>query len=163
MNRNALNRAFLLIKGENDMNKARKWTNPDELQKAVDRYFAECEASRREYPLKNGGIQIRYENVPSMIGLAVFLDVNKDTLYSWINEEDRGLGEDIQKRISGVLLRARARVEQSTLARALDGTYDSRIAAMVLGKLGYSAASDNPSTIVIVEGGKTADVSEWSK
>ena len=142
-----------------------KWTNPDELQKRIDEYFSLCDSTRKELQLKNGDIRIRYEKPPTIAGLAYFLGCNKDTLYSWMNEECKvSIGKDIQKQISDCLADARDRIEALTLERASQCDYEPKIATLILNGFGYNSRDDSSSIVLVkVAGADGKDVNDWSK
>lgn len=141
------------------------FTDPVELSERIEAYFEHCEQSRDVRELKNGDIKVRQE-YPSVIGLAVWLGCSKQTISSYINQEEKHsqLTPEMLQRISDVLSRARDRIEQSTLSASTVGDYDQRIAAMVLTNFGYGRPADeSPNITIKVESTKASDVDEWSR
>lgn len=135
------------------------------LQAAVDAYISECEASVQVYPLKNGGVQVRIAKPASIAGLAVYLHVHKDTLYSYISGEHRSsIDGEVYKQLSECLGRARDRIEALTVGHAMAGDLDSKTATLILNGYGYNRKEDeSPSVTVRIEGANAADAAEWSR
>ena len=141
----------------------RKYTDPEKLERDVEAYFkfVESPENRKEYPLKNGGTLIRYNTTPSMIGLAVWLDIAKPTLYTMLNGEGMEMLDDSTKKaMIDTLSRARERIEQATLDRSQSGDFQPKIAAMVLTAMGYERPQDDRAVVVKIQG---AGTDEWSK
>jgi len=131
--------------------------DPVEIQRRIDEYFAQYEASRDIRPLKSGDLRVR-ASWPSVIGLCAFLGIGKTAYYSYLdgkypipqnhstksvsksdNSADNGVdGEDIAQSIADTLARARDRIEQIILEAAANGDIDSRIAALLMSQWGYS-------------------------
>jgi hypothetical protein len=147
------NRYFLRDWSVTVMSKHLVFPDPDKLQRDVDAYFAHCDESRREYIMTAGDVRVRQE-YPSMIGLAVWLGVCKDTLYTYIAGEDRPTVDPvIYDKISSILSHAKDRVEQSTLQAAATSDYNPKIAGLVLGRLGYTGQPDTEIGVTIkIEG-----------
>lgn len=134
----------------------------DELDERVEAYFKHCADSRQELPLRNGDIRIRQE-LPSMVGLALWLGVHRDTLYSYINGTDgtNGLDAEEHKTASDILARAQLRIHQATMIAAANGDMDSRTAAMLLTNYGYArAADDSPTVTVRIDSGSSG--ADWA-
>ena len=132
------------------------FNDPVELQKRVDEYFQHCEDSKTVYELKNGDIKIRQE-YPSMVGLALWLGVSKDTLYSYIyQEEKKCLDESINKAISETLSCARDRIKKSYIESSMSGDADSRIAGMLLTAMGETTPENQTTVNVIIQGDSDA-------
>ena len=142
-----------------------KFTDPVDLREKIEAYFQHCEDSRTERELKNGDIRIRQET-PSMIGLATWLQCSPDTLYSYINGEDKSkqiADQEIYNTISGTLARARDRCAAALAQRAVDGDCDSRTAALLLGSYGIVQKSEVATkATVVIEGATAADVEDWA-
>lgn len=138
-----------------------KYTDPEKLEADIKAYFDHCESTKREFELKAGGTLTRYEEPPSMIGLALWLDVSKVALYKWLDGEYmEQVDERTKERFLYLLSRARDRIEQTTLARATTGDYQPKIAAMVLTNMGYEKPQDDRAVVVKIQG---AGTDEWSK
>ena len=141
----------------------RKYTDPEKLERDVEAYFEHIESpeNKQDYELKNGAILTRYKQTPSMIGLAVWLDIAKPTLYLMLNGDGMELlDEHTKTAMIDTLQRARDRIEQATLDRASTGDYQPKIAAMVLTSMGYEKPQDDRAVVVKIQG---SDASEWSK
>lgn len=139
--------------------------NPDDLQQKVDAYFQHCESSITSRELKNGDVRYREES-PTMIGLAVWLGCNKETLYSYINMDDcRNIDEDTYNKLSNILACARDRMELALVNRALNGDCEAKGAAMILSNYGYSlkTETDNTSSVSVKIHGSSKDAEDWSK
>ena len=130
--------------------------DPEELKKKVDAYFDDCEKSKKVYELKNGDIKIR-QTFPSMAGLSVWLDIDRNTLYSYMNEEPKvQLDEDVQKSISNTLINARERIKTSLVQSSMSGDADSRIAGMLLTAMGETTPEVQNTVNVIIQGDSEA-------
>lgn len=152
------------------------FTNPADLAEKVEQYFAKCEASKDVRELKNGDIKIRRE-LPSFVGLAVFLGVAQPTLRLYAdgkydsqqdsqqdNGQDNGQNERYTESYSAVLARARDRMELAVVEAASNGDTDSRITLARLAKFGYSTkveTENNTKLTVMWEGCGLDDVKEW--
>lgn len=125
----------------------------DELKLKVSAYFNRCSQSKRELQLKNGDIKIRQE-FPTMSGLASFLGVNRDTLYSYINGESKGdqLSDSELKLISDTLSQARQDIATSLAQASLSGDADAKIAAMLLTAMGETNNDSSPTVNIIIQG-----------
>lgn len=81
-----------------------------------------------------------YENygdtVPSNVGLARVLEVNRSTLYLWGGDKNKPEFHDILEEIQ-------ATQERVLLNKGLNGTYNSNIVKLLLGKHGYVQQKDN--------------------
>lgn len=132
------------------------FTDPVELQERINAYFKHCEESKKIYELKNGDIKIRQE-FPSMAGLSLWLDVDRNTLYSYMNEEEKVQNSsDINKQISNTLLRAREHIKQSLVQSSMSGDADSRIAGMLLTAMGETTPETSTTVNVIIQGDSDA-------
>ena len=149
----------------------RAFTSPEELAKLVDEYFDQCAATRDTRQLKSGDIRVR-QNLPSIVGLAVYLGIAKSTLLLYAEgkydidttkgDNSNGCG-DIQN-YSTVLARARDRIELETLNAASNGDTDSRITLARLAKFGYSTKVETESKTELTvkwEGVDTSDIEAW--
>ena len=132
------------------------FNDPKELQERVDAYFQHCEESKTVYELKNGDIKIRQE-FPSMVGLALWLGVHKDTLYSYIYQEEKvALEDSVNKAISETLSRARDTIKRSYIQASMSGDADSRIAGMLLTAMGETQPEVQNNLTVVIQGDSDA-------
>lgn len=80
-----------------------------------------------------------YENygdrVPSNVGLARVLEIHRSTLYVWAGDADK-------VEFSDILDELQATQERVLLSKGLDGTYNSNIVKLMLGKHGYVQQKD---------------------
>lgn len=76
----------------------------------------------------------QYEHViPSTAGLAVVLGVSRETLYAWGREKTE---------FSDILCNIQAKQESVLINNGLQGTFNSAITKLVLGKHGYHEKQD---------------------
>ncbi len=68
-------------------------------------------------------------NLPTIEGLALHLDVNRDTIYNW---------ESIYPTFSDILDKLKAKQASMLLRNGLSGDYNPIIAKMILTKHGYT-------------------------
>ena len=130
--------------------------NPEELRKQIDAYFKHCEDSKKVYELKNGDIKIRQE-FPSMAGLTVWLGCSRDTLYSYINLDEKVSQDgDITKQISDTIISARERIKKSLVQCSMSGDADSRIAGMLLTAMGETQPEIQATVNVVIQGDSDA-------
>lgn len=138
------------------MSKPFKFTNPDDLEAKVNAYFEHCKLSEKEYSLKNGDIKIRKE-FPTMTGLAVWLHCNRETLYSYINgDEKTGISEEAQTAITNTLSHARNRIALELSQASMAGDADSRIASLLLNAMGETTPEVNATINVVIQGDSDA-------
>lgn len=136
--------------------KPTSFDDPEGLQERVDAYFQHCEDSKTVRELKNGDVKIRQE-FPSMVGLARWLGVHKDTLSSYILGEDKvSLDDDTNKRISATLIGARDEIKRNYIQSSLSGDADSRIAGMLLTAMGETTPETSTTVNVIIQGDSDA-------
>lgn len=72
---------------------------------------------------------------PSHVGLALYLDLNQDTLYDWAKQEEK-------KEFSEILAKIKLIQHEMLIGGGISGEYNSNIAKLVLGKHGYSDKQD---------------------
>ena len=91
------------------------------------KYNEELLAKAREYLFK-------YEElgdvIPSAIGLSLYLDVCRDTLYDWDGQEGK-------EEFSYILKQINSTQQQVLLNKGLTSDFNSAITKLVLGKHGY--------------------------
>lgn len=130
--------------------------DPDELERKVNEYFDICEKSKEVYELKNGDVKIR-QKYPSMAGLSVYLNVDRDTLKSYINmEEKSSLDEDTLKQFSATLSRARERIKETLIQASITGDAESRIAGLLLTAMGETQPETQTTVNVVIQGDSDA-------
>ena len=132
------------------------FNNPEELKQRIEEYFDRCEKSKKTYELKNGDIKIRQE-FPTMSGLAVYLGVTRDTLYSYMNGESKtGVEGNVLKEISDTLSYARQRVATALSQCSLSGDAEAKIASMLLTAMGETTPEVQNTVNVIIQGDSEA-------
>lgn len=75
------------------------------------------------------------DRVPSAVGLCRVLEVVPSTLYKWGSDKDK-------PEFSVILAELQATQERILLNMGLDGTYNSNIVKLMLGKHGYKEQKD---------------------
>lgn len=101
-------------------------------QRVLD-YINECEDEIEEYHKTRGDKSDSYDRIvkvklPSIEGLAVFLDVNKTTIYEW---------ESTYPQFSNVIDKLRQKQASELINKGLSGDYNPTIAKVLLTKHGY--------------------------
>lgn len=135
---------------------ASAFTDPEELKKKIEDYFSFCEGSRKEYELKNGDIKVR-QKFPTMTGLAVWLNVSRDTLYSYINQEPKeDNDEEVTKRLSDTLIYAKNRIAEELMQASMAGDADAKIASLLLNAMGETQPEISATVNVFMQGDSEA-------
>ena len=80
-----------------------------------------------------------YNTLPSIAGLAIRLDVARDTLQAWANDEDKPEFSDIYAKLM-------AMQEDELIRNGLMGHFNASITKMILTKHGYSDKVDATSS-----------------
>lgn len=138
------------------MPKPFSFTDADELQRKVDAYFDACHATEKTLDLKSGDIKVR-KQFPTMTGLANWLHVSRDTLYSYINgDEKTGNSVETNKRITDTLLYAKQAIAEELMQAAIAGDADSRIAGMLLTAMGETTPEQGNTVNIIIQGDSDA-------
>ncbi len=68
--------------------------------------------------------------IPSVVGLALVVDVRRETLHVWAKEDGK-------EELSNILSQIQEKQERVLINSGLDGTFNSNITKLVLGKHGY--------------------------
>jgi hypothetical protein len=76
----------------------------------------------------NGGYMAA-EEVPTIAGLALYIDKRRSTVYEWVKENER---------FSDIVSKIMAKQERELLNGSLKGDYNSTISKLMLTKHGYS-------------------------
>ena len=149
--------------------KGRAKLTPEQIDKLIQEYFEHCDSTVRAVQI---GKRVAEVQTPySLAGLAAYMDLSRDTLYEWSNgkypvSDDTEGSRDIQNRVSDSIMRARRRIEASLLERSLTGELDSKIAALILGHMGYAAKQEvqhSGNMAVTWQGSTAQDAEEWSR
>jgi len=119
----------------------------EELQAAVDAYFDSCDNKiiKRQHATGKGVTIIETPTPYTMAGLALALNVSRETLneYSKMDQEGNGRGNKSRREFSDIITRARQRVEAQKIEHGLVGCYDSKLAVLDLASNhGYSTKQD---------------------
>lgn len=77
-------------------------------------------------------------NLPTVAGLAVYLEVSRDTIYEWASKH---------KEFSDIIKRLRAKQEDRLINSGLSGDYNPTIAKVLLAKHGYKDSSESEVNI----------------
>ena len=155
------------------MGRPRVIKSPEWLEEKIAEYFQKCDDSKEEIILKSNDKRIRQE-LPSMVGLAVYLGVSKASLYEYLDgkydtddsDADNGNADKYTEQYSDILARARDRIELETLNAASNGDTDSRITLARLAKFGYSTKIEQDTKTELTvkwEGVGTSDIDAWGK
>lgn len=75
------------------------------------------------------------DKIPSVVGLALVVGVRRETLHVWS-------GEDGKEEIAEIMADIQATQERVLINSGLDGTFNSNITKLVLGKHGYHDKQD---------------------
>lgn len=105
-------------------------------------YSEDLEQKAIEYILQftDKGIKPEDEVIPSIEGLALWLEVNRDTLYSWEKQEDKATFSDIMSTLRAI----QAKV---LLNGSLQNKLNANISKALLSKHGYSEKTETESTV----------------
>lgn len=109
---------------------ARPTDYSEEILKKVKAYL---ELTQDEV-LESGKLKV---NLPSIEGLASFINVNRDTIYEWCK---------VHKEFSDNIENLRELQTQSLINNGLAGTYNPTIAKVLLSKQGYSEKTETDLT-----------------
>ena len=133
------------------------FSDPKELKQQVDAYFEHCKNSKKIFKLKNGDIKIR-QQFPTMTGLAVWLNCSRDTLYSYINQEEKpdSLDSGTLKQLSDTLSHARNRIAEELMQASMAGDADAKIASLLLNAMGETTPEVQNTVNVIIQGDSEA-------
>jgi hypothetical protein len=96
--------------------------SPEVITKSLQ-YLKEC--------IDSFGGDIKTVNLPSIEGLAIYLDINRDTIYKWEQDPDK-------KEFSDIVETIRAEQAKRLVNNGLSGNYNPTIAKLLLHKHGYS-------------------------
>ena len=111
----------------------------DEIIKKAKEYIDDCEDEEEQQMIglsAKGTEMFKIKtrvHIPSIEGLALYLDVHKDTLYEWEKEH---------KEFSDILAILRSKQANALIEKGLSGDYNSTIAKLLLSKHGYVEAKE---------------------
>lgn len=104
-------------------------------------YLSQCVDEEKEFHNTRGEKSDSYQRIvnvkiPTIEGLAVYLDVSRDTIYEWEKEHEV---------FSDILEKLRAKQASALICNGLSGTYNPTIAKVLLTKHGYREGIDQTS------------------
>ena len=110
----------------------------EEILIKTKEYISQCEDNVEEYHKTRGNTSDSYEriikvNLPTIEGLAVYLGINKDTIYTWRKEK-----QEFSELIEELL----AHQAKQLINKGLSGDYNPTIAKVLLTKHGYREGSE---------------------
>ena len=73
--------------------------------------------------------------IPSIAGLSLVLDINRDTIHAWAKQDDK-------QEFSDMLQKLNAKQQQILISKGLSGEFNSNITKLVLTKHGYHDKQD---------------------
>lgn len=96
----------------------------------------------------NGHISYVQVNLPKVVSLARFLEINKDTVYEWCKEYegDNEETEYLRQEFSVIVKEVEEAQEERLINNALGGLYQAKTANMMLSKHGYSEKRETDIT-----------------
>ena len=108
----------------------RAFTDPEDLERRIDEYFADCDKGREVEELTKRGELVRYtKRRPYTVeGMADWLKVNPETIRNYGKTDE----------YFEIISRARNKIHQSWVEMGLTDTYNSKITALCL-------AANNPA------------------
>ena len=93
------------------------------------KYTPELLIKAHEYV--DGAWQDEGDAVPMIVGLALYCEISKDTVYEWMKHDDKAEFSDIAKRVE--------QMQEKNLARGgLSNEFNASITKLLLSKHGYS-------------------------
>ncbi len=142
-----------------------RFNSAEEIERLADAYFAHCESSRVELPLKNGDVRVR-QTFPTMIGLAQWLGISKAVLYRYLDKtalsENSPVSQEEQQRMSDAIACARDRIESTLLQAAAEGSIEPRTAQLLLNSFGYAKQADTETAVTVRIAGAAQEAESWS-
>ncbi len=97
--------------------------------------------------------------LPSVVDLALYLGVNKDTIYDWVDKDSPRYHNEFSDIVKDVL----AEQEKRLLNNGLGGLYAPKVVGMILSKHGYSEKHETDITSKGEALGVNAIVSDLTK
>jgi len=106
---------------------------------------------RAQYYLEN--FEEYQDVIPQIAGLAIVLEVSRETIYDWSAQESK-------KQFSDIVTQIMAKQEKTLFNGGLDGTFNSSITKLALTKHGYHDKQevDQTTKMVVSIGDKDAGV-----
>lgn len=82
------------------------------------------------------------DGILTIEGLALELEVSRDTIYSWENGENKDGNQELLQEFSDIVTRVRLQQSEKLIQKGLNGTYNPVITKLLLAKHGYIDRSD---------------------
>lgn len=140
---------------------------PELIEKAKG-YIAQCKDDI--HTTDRDALSYVVVDLPSVVSLARFLGIHKVTVYDWIkeNEADDTTTRALRQEFSNIVKEVEDEQELRLINSGAGGLYQQKIAAMLLGKRGYSEKTETDITsggekIVIGNPEEAAAFNEWRK
>lgn len=109
---------------------------------------------KAQHYLENFDSEEYGDSIPSVVGLALVVGVRRETLHVWANKDGGFYNEEIAE----ILADLNATQERVLINSGLNGSFNSNITKLVLGKHGYHDKQDTHVKEFNVNiGGKDAD------
>jgi hypothetical protein len=110
-----------------------------ELKDKARLYIQECEDEETEYHKTRGEKSDGFERIirvrlPTIEGLALSLEVNRDTIYDWETKDEE---------FSDILSKLRSKQASMLIDKGLSGDYNPTIAKVLLTKHGYREGTEH--------------------
>jgi len=112
-----------------------RYKTPEEMQKAIDAYFARCENGRKVTIIKKGKPIDVMKPIPMTVaGLALALGfLSREALLKYSGKPE----------FVSVIARAKLRIQEDMASRGLTGESESKITSLILASdFGYSTRQD---------------------
>lgn len=116
----------------------RPQTYSEEYVKKAEEYLLSCKDFDIERQTTRGNETVTRVKVPTKGGLAIYLGVNRDTLYDWSQKYE--MFSDVMEKIA-------AEQEDRLINNGLAGTYNPTISKVLLTKHGYTEKIETDQTI----------------
>ena len=121
-----------------------KWTDPTELQKAIDAYFAKCDEGKDITIIRKGKSVTAKQRIPyTVIGLSMACGfTSRQSLHDYVDRNQHS-SEDAKDSFADIIARARSRIEDDNVTGGMTGEYESKITGLNLASnYGYSTKSE---------------------
>lgn len=111
----------------------------EELKERARLYIEQCEDEETEYHKTRGEKSDGYERIvkvklPSIEGLALYIDVARSTLYLW---------KDVDQEFSDIIDKLQEKQANMLINKGLSGDYNPTIAKVLLTKHGYREGTEH--------------------